>query len=214
MEVVPYEVLFDLLLKIRNISDVIKMCSTNSMIKAICDSDYFWKLRFEVDYPSLSLLVPFSNQTYRQLYEWIMSIGIGSNLSIIMPRHLNDVLLVYPTPPFTITDAVYVPLTESTGRHYYSLSADAAIHKFKGKWKLVQYPRESDINERKDILYNKEPILWLNTLDDVKNIITQLLASGYYIIKNTSIPKSKLDKLQQKGLIGKINEHTWTETYD
>jgi len=59
MEVtIPNEVLFDILFKIENINDVMNLCATNKIIQAVCDDDYFWKHRFELDYPDLSPITP------------------------------------------------------------------------------------------------------------------------------------------------------------
>lgn len=76
MEGIPYELLIEILLKVRRIYNVLKLCPTNSTIAAICEDDYFWKRRVRSDFPNLRGIEPSIGATYKQLYMWLDSIGI------------------------------------------------------------------------------------------------------------------------------------------
>jgi len=135
---IPNEVLFNILLKIENINDVMNMCATNTAIRAI------WKHHFELDYPDISLEIIPNGLTYKQIYQSISSIGIGINLTNKYPENLN-----------TITDLVNVGLTEIGGKHRYRLTADAAIQKVRDRWKFLYYPRDANDKERIEIFFTE-----------------------------------------------------------
>lgn len=207
MEVsIPYELFFNILLKTKKINDALNLCATNTAIQAICNDDYFYLLRFKLDFPDLSTLKPPTDQTYKQLYQLISSTGIGKNLTIKVPEVMKDILFVYIYPPYTITEVALVGLTEVIGRHYYVLTPDSAIYKYGDRWNFIQFPRDADNDKRIDIFAKSTN--WLNNIDEVQNIINYLLQNGYYVIKDTYISDKNFAKLKRNNLIGKINEYT------
>lgn len=207
---IPYELLFNILLAIKSIKDVLNICASNSIINRICNDDYFWKQRIGLDYPNLSTLIPATDNTYKQLYQRTALIPIVKNITVELPESFDNVCFVNIQPPYVVVDYTYVGLTKSIGEKSYKLGNDAAIIKFGGKWGLAYLPRTADNNARNRVPYKS--ITWLNNLDEVKNAIDQLLGNNYYIIGRFSISNDEYNKLTDKGFIARINEKTFIQT--
>jgi len=155
--IATYETLFNILLKISDIDDLLNLCSTNTAIKSICDDDYFWKLRFEQDYPNLSIR-PSEGMTYKELYEKYYTTGFANRLIVppVINQFMSVIYLIYPNPPYTIEDLFISKATQIGGDEYYILIPDIYIVNSKrlGYWLVFEYPREYNQDKRNNMLPN------------------------------------------------------------
>lgn len=126
MEGLPYELLFNLLLDVKDIGKVINMCATNSSVQMICDDDFFWKKRFELDFPLVNNVTLTEGQTYKLAYQGFYLTGIGNILMIDLNLH-SIMWLIKPSPPYTIEKRFYANLTELGGEDIYIFVPDIRI---------------------------------------------------------------------------------------
>jgi hypothetical protein len=68
LEKLPLEVAFQILLDLEY-PDLIRTCHVNRFFWSICQDDYFWQIKTELDYPNHPERTSFPLWTWRQLYD-------------------------------------------------------------------------------------------------------------------------------------------------
>ena len=199
MESLPTELLFELLLKVSSVEDVMKMCRTNKSLNRICQDDYFWRKRLEKDYPHLVTLN--STMNFKDRYQWIYDTGIGSNIEIDFESLNSEIMsFIVPRPPYSVIDIFINPNV-----HIYQLAADCQIIPFEGGWNIVYFDRSDDIETRLSKTYMLEPDDIVTTVEELKEVIDDLFVLGFCPVKINMQADTYLN-LQRRGLVSNLFE--------
>lgn len=199
MEVLPYEILFSILLEVPNISDVLNFCSVSNVIKKVCDDEYFWKKRFEKDFPKLHFQ---STENYKQLYSSFHETGIGKLLSFPSVENNNFIMLIKPEPPYVIDEIFTAYTTEIGGYINYYIVPDIICQRRASNetWRILTQPRDVPLNERGH--YQRFPNRYQSFSDE--ELIT-LINEGFYEIKRLQLTEEEVEQLRQNNYILRID---------
>jgi hypothetical protein len=210
MENIPYELLFEILLKVRDIVDVLNMCATNSNINSICSDDYFWQRKFMLDYPKLKDVTPRGDSSYQNLYQYIYLSRIGQHLSI-QPDFNSHISFIIPEPYYHILNNYYGKFKiepdikifkNTTLEEFYSDPSnigenfDKQLQRYpEGQWHQKTYIRKTDRFQVEKVFTSKSM-----STEEMIGAVNKLLRRGYYVLWDPMLSRDEYDSLRKKGL--------------
>ena len=124
-------------------------------------------------------------------------------------------MMIKPEPPYTIVEVNELFLTEIGGQVRYYIEPDVIFYLLPNTnrlWRIVTYPRNASAEERAQIRHRRPFNIITN--DDAQTQINNLTEEGFYQLKNTSLPKSRVNSLQNNGYVLRINQVTYTPLID
>ena len=74
-DILPDEIILDILLKISDFDDLKQFCQTNPRIAAICQDEHLWKKKFLEDFGLDNPLIPIDLKTWKEKYQRLYSIS-------------------------------------------------------------------------------------------------------------------------------------------
>lgn len=215
METIPNELLFEVLLKIKDINDVINICSTNKTIKAICDNEIFWKSRFELDYPNLKISPSSMKITYKQAYQSFYLTGIANKLRYPVIYDGTPIGFIKPEGPYKIIKVFTPKFTELGGIETYMLmpdiimsvmSNDSLMKSKVGQWRTATYPRTHSFTGFNGI--RQTDIKYFISEKEAFDYISSLIAKGFYQMTDKMMTSNEVENLNKMGYLLSIDEVT------
>lgn len=176
-----------------------QICATNTTIKAICDDDFFWKSRFEQDYPDLKISPLPIETTYKQTYQAFYSTGIADKLQYPITYSGSVIYFIKPRPPYRIQKIFTPELTELGGTEQYIIMPDITLGKLSDRWRAARYPRSDVLDNLKRVPQTE--IKYFTSDNESIDYINSLVTEGYYQITNGILTSSQIEKLNKKGYI-------------
>jgi len=202
MDLLPYEILFEILLDIKGVKTVINLCGTNSVINAICNDQYFWKKRLERVYPRIAF--GDVDADYKEIYKWAHNTGIG-NLLRYPPKNSGKVLtFIKPDPSYALNRIFRADTINIGGVEIFRILPDIVIRQnSRGKWRVDELPRNLSKEDRNLILRNN-PTKILHNENELNSYISNLVTQGYFQLASQNISGKQFRSLNKKGYIGNI----------
>lgn len=220
MDILDGNILTIIALSLTSLRSIYDFFISNRRLSLLFSDDFFWMQRFNKDYPYLTNLYKIRNSSegvsasYRELYQWILSVGIGDNLTTNIASNKSLFLFIRPQPPYIISDWRNLSITQIGSEPDYFIGYDIILSKTKDKgrtfWTLIHYSR--DVTSISDIFHERaQQIKSINEIkddpDQINKEISKLFIEAHLIVKNVKLSTNKYEKLSEKGFILRTIHH-------